>query len=74
MKLDKDYLIGQLEKRIADFEYYKLSDDKTKDRVFVDTSISLRQLKKINSELSIQDKKTVFKVIEFLKKLKRFMK
>ena len=76
MKIDKDYLIGQLEKKIGDLDYYIISNEKVKRKVINDTSAMVRQLKKITTEdkLSIPEQKSLDKVFDFLKKLRKYLK
>lgn len=76
MKEDKDYLIGQLEKKIGDLDYYISSDNKIKRKAINDTSAMLRMLKKNTKEceLSISEQKKINKVFDFLKKLRAYIK
>lgn len=72
MKVEKDYIIGQLEKKLADEDFYLRQTFKKKQIALDDGFNLIRELKYV--PLEKQEKKTFYKFMNMLKKIQETMK
>lgn len=71
---EKEYLIGELEKKISDFQYYEHLGKQKKLKALNDTSALLRRLKKLRNEMSEKEQAIVPKALTFIQRLKKVIK
>lgn len=72
--MEKDYLIGQLEKKINDSKYY-LSierDKKSQITTINELDVLLHQLRKV--DLEKKERKIIYKAVDLLERIRKIIK
>ena len=76
MSNEKNYLIEGIEKKVADYPYYKDAPVSRLNEAITEMNDLIRELRKIDrkGELTNQERKTIPKGFRFIERLKRFAK
>lgn len=70
--MEKEYIIGQLEKKLADEAYYRNAPQKTKRRVSDEMSLLIEGL--LDQKFEKKEKRLFMKALNFVQKIQRVIK